>query len=281
MNSGSKAINLASKDSYSCMYDIVWSFDYAISGNSNTEAGFTLFLMTSSTRLSGGNSGIDLGYSGISNFDVPFSIKPGISGAVIAVGFDTTGLFAASATSGSYTRDGIDFRRVNKNSITIRGAGPSYSYNNYSYNVPISTLNSTFTIVESSVKFKTVRTRLGNLGRTLYIDYRNNPTEQFQQIFEKNVSLGLPITAFLHPGVSFVTSISSNRSSSIGNIFLKNFHVEGTTKPNLSKSVVSDPTVKSRAYDANYQPLINSIVTLVDTIQVDDFNGNDINAFLS
>ena len=95
LNSSSKAINLASKDSYSCLYDLVWSFDYAISGNPNTEAGFTVFLTTSSSRLSGGSTGIDLGYSGLSSFGLPYSIKAGVSGAAIGIGFDTTGLFAA------------------------------------------------------------------------------------------------------------------------------------------------------------------------------------------
>ena len=281
LNGNSKAINLASKDAYSCLYDIVWSFDYAISGNSSTEAGFTIFLTTSSRVLSGGNSGIDLGYSGVGSFGLLNTVKPGISGAVIGVGFDTTGLFAASAVSGSFTRDGLDFRRVNKNSITVRGKGPNFNYNDYSFNVPISTLTSNFKIVESSVKYKTIRARLGNLGRTLYVDYRNNPDEEFQQILERNVSLGLPITAFLHPGISFVTPISSNQSTSIGNIFLKNFHVEGSVNPNLSKSVVADPTVASRAYDASYQPLVNNIVTVVDEIPIDTFDGTDINAFLT
>lgn len=239
MNSNSKAINLASKDSYSCMYDIVWSFDYAISGNPNTEAGFTVFLMTSSTRLSGGGSGIDLGYSGLSSFNLSNSIKPGVSGALIAVGFDTTGLFAASAFSSSFIRDGIDFRKVKKNSVTIREGTPLFKYNNYSYNVSLSTLNTTFSIVESAAIYKTVRVRLGNVGRTLYIDYRNNPTEQFQPILKQNVSLGLPVSAFLHVGVSFATPISSISTNAIGNIYLKNFHVEGSIDPNLRKTIIS------------------------------------------
>ena len=239
MNSSSKAINLASKDSYSCMYDVVWSFDYAISGSPSTEAGFTVFLTTSSNRLSGGSSGIDLGYSGLSSFGLPYSIRPGVSGAIIAVGFDTTGLFAASAFSGNFTRDGIDYRKVKKNSVTIREGAPYFGYNYYSYNVSLSTLNTTFSIVESAAIYKTIRARLGNVGRTLYIDYRNNPTEQFQPIFEQPVSLGLPLSTFVHVGVSFATPISSISTNAIGNIFLKNFHVEGSTNPNLLRTVIS------------------------------------------
>lgn len=239
MNSSSKAINLASKDSYSCMYDLVWSFDYAISGSPSTEAGFTIFLMTSGMSLSGGGSGIDLGYSGLSAFNISNTVKPGISGAIFGVGFDTTGLFAASAFSGSFIRDGIDYRTVKRNSITIREGAPDFKYNSYYYNVALSSLNTTFSIVESAAIYKTIRARLGNVGRTLYIDYRNNPTDQFQPILEKSISLNLPISAFVHVGVSFATPISSISNKAIGNIFLKNFHVEGSTNPNLSRTVVS------------------------------------------
>jgi hypothetical protein len=277
LNSDSKAINLASKDSYSCLYDLVWSFDYAISGNPSTEAGFTVFLTTSSSKLSGGSAGIDLGYSGVQSFGLPYSVKPGVSGAAIGIGFDTTGLFAASATSGAFVRDGIDYRKVKKNSISIRGKAPDFSYNNYSYNVAISSLNSTFSIVESAVNFKTVRVRLGNVGRTIYIDYRNNPKEQFQRILEKDVSLGLPITAFLHAGVSFVTPISSSQSKAIGNIFIRNFHVEGSTKPNLNKSVISDPTtIPSYTGTMEYA---KGIVTLVNYDQIRTMNGSDMFPF--
>ena len=295
LNSTSKAINLASKNSYSCMYDIVWSFDYAISGNSSTEAGFTVFLTTSSNRLSGGNSSIDLGYSGVSALGLPYSVKPGVSGAVIAIGFDTTGLFAASATSGAFTRDGINSTKAIKNSIAIRGSAPTFSYNTYSYNVPISSLNSTFNIVESAANFKTVRARLGNIGRTIYIDYRNNPKEQFQKILEKDVTLGLPITAFLHAGISFATAISASQTNAVGNIFLKNFHVEGSRNPNLNKSVISDPTTippygKERgAYSAPLPPAPTptpplpepekGIVTLVTGEQIDTIDDTDIFPF--
>jgi hypothetical protein len=239
LNGSSKAINIASNNSYSCMYDIVWSFDYAISGNSNTEAGFTVFLTTSSNRLSGGGGSIDLGYSGVSGLGLPYSIKPGISGAVIGIGFDTTGLFAASASSGNFSRDGINFINARKNSIAIRGSSPNYSYFTHSFNRPLSSLNSKFKIVENTINFKTIRVRLGNIGRTIYIDYRDNPKDEFQKILERDVTLGLPITSFLHAGVSFATPISSSQPNAIGNIFLKNFHVEGTTIPNLNKTIIS------------------------------------------
>lgn len=243
----SKAINIASTKGYCSLYDIVWSFDYAISGNQNTEAGFTVFLKLSSGILSGGSVGIDLGYSGYSGIPSAsaYGVKPGLIGAQVAIGFDTTGLFAASATIDSTTtRDGIYEGSVKKNSVTIRDIGEvkNYAYETYTYHQALSDLNTTFSIVESAVTYKTVRARLGNLGRTLYVDYRNNPKEQFQNILSKNISLYLLPGAsydYYQVGVSFATPISSNKTNAIGNIFLKNFHVEGTDSPNLCATVVS------------------------------------------
>jgi hypothetical protein len=152
LGNNAKAINMVSKDAYSPFYDIVWSFDYAISGNPSTEAGFTAFLSMSGVGVSDSEGGIDLGYSlsplklnilldtsnipqsSIQTADI-FNIvvgerseldySPYRHGGVIAVGFDSTGLFAASATAGpAATRDGLPLDKIHKNSITIRGGFP-------------------------------------------------------------------------------------------------------------------------------------------------------------
>jgi hypothetical protein len=259
LNSNSKAINLASTASYSCMYDIVWSFDYAISGNSNTEAGFTVFLMADGNGLTGGNTGIDLGYSGLSSTNLPYSIKAGVSGAILAVGFDTTGLFAASAFSGSYVRDGVSPTNINKNSVVMRGGAPYYRYSDYNYNVPLSSLNSSFSIVESGAIFKTIRARLGKVGNTLYIDYRNNPTEDFKPIFQKDITLGIPVSSYVYVGISFATPISSSSLQSIGNIYLKNFSVEGSINPNMSSTTISNQQTILPLNETSVYPGITSI----------------------
>lgn len=259
LNNNSKAINLASNDSYSWLYDIVWSFDYAISGNSNTEAGFTVFLMSEIGGLVGGSAGIDLGYSGLSSTNLPYSVKPGISGAILAVGFDTTGLFAASAFDGSYIRDGVSSSNIRKNSVVMRGGSPNYRYSDYSYNVPLTSLNSTFSIVESAAIFKTVRARLGNVGSTLFIDYRNNPQEDFQPIFKKDITLSVPVSSFVKVGISFATPLCSNNVNSIGTIYLKNFSIEGTSNPNLSSSTISNQPVIFTLNENTLVPGITSV----------------------
>jgi hypothetical protein len=229
-----KCINFASSGAYSPFFDIVWSFDYAIVGSTQTEGGFTVFLMED-IPLSGGNPGIDLGYSGLSSTGLPYSIKPGVSGALLGVGFDTTGLFAASASIGpNVIRDGIGTNKILKNSVTIRGEAPLYSYDQYSFTAPISSLvNEPFNIVENTVTYKTIRARLGNLGRTFYIDYRNNVNEYFKNILTTDVTLYPSITSLYKVGVSFATPISSNSSTATGVVYFKNFHVEGSSGDNL------------------------------------------------
>lgn len=239
MNPSSKALSIASRDGYSALYDIVWSFDYAISGNTKTEAGFTVFLTTSGA-LVGGNGSIDLGYSGVSANSLPYSQLPGILNGVIGIGFDTTGLFAVSAAIGGNTiRDGINPAKRLLNSVSIRSSAPDFSFTTYSYNSSLSALNNTFTITESADIYKTIRVRLGNVGRTIYIDYRNSPTDQFESIFSKDITLTLPVSTLYNVGVSFATPISSSNLNAKGNIFIKNFHVEGIQQPNALKTTIS------------------------------------------
>lgn len=234
----SKTFNLASDFNYSPLYDIVWSFDYAISGNPDTEAGFTVFL-TNANSLTGGNGGIDLGYSGLSSRDIipTYGIQSGVSGAVIGVGFDTTGLFGVSAAIGTYvSRDGVKDHEVQKNSIAIRGGATSYAYNTLSFYTPITSIDSNFSIVENTLNYKTVRARLGNLGRTLYIDYRNNPSDAFINLVTQNVSLSVNVDTLYKVGLSFASPISSSDPNKVGIFYLKNFHVEGSPYIPLSSA---------------------------------------------
>lgn len=227
-----KAINFGSKVGFSPYYDIVWSFDYAISGNDSTEAGFTFFLSDEPLFTKSGSGGIDLGYSGTSPLsstttDIGY-IKRGVSRAAIGIGFDTTGLFAASAYDGDkYIRDGVDSSNSIKNSISIRGRSPYYSFEEYSFCQPITALNSSFSIVASGEIYKTLRARLGNIGRTLYIDYRNNVSEEFQPIIQYDINIPVNTTVKYYPGVSFATPLSSISPAATGNIFIKNIHIEG------------------------------------------------------
>jgi len=246
-----KAINMASKYGYSPYSDIVWSFDYAISGNNNTEAGFTVFLMDN-VPLSGGSHNIDLGYSGLSAGDIlTTDLSSGIKDSLVAIGFDTTGMFAASATMSreisatnifedAYTRDGIGLSDVIPNSNSMRGGWPNYSFSAHNYNVALSSLDSSFKIVESGIKFKTIRTRLGNVGQTIYIDYRSSPEDDFKPLFEKNINLNINSTTLFKVGISFATPIISNNTQAVGTIHIRNFHTEGAFTSGATMTYTSD-----------------------------------------
>lgn len=266
--SNAKAINIIGTEYFSSLYDIVWSFDYAISGNANTEAGFTVFLTSSSTSLSGGGAGIDLAYSGLSASTAGYTVKPGISGAVIAAGFDTTGLFAASAAdSGKFVRDGLQDINVKRNSVTLRGGWPSYSYNTYSYHQPISSLTSeAFNIIENGITYKTIRARLGDLGRTLYIDFRNTPEEDFKPLIAREV-FSLPNLSsgkVLLPGISFASPISSNNTNSTGNIFVKNVHFEGLYPATTAVNIETIPT--ESLFVPNFIDTANILFPVIDVV---------------
>jgi hypothetical protein len=225
-----KAFNIASKYGYSPYFDIVWSFEYAICGNVNTEAGFTVFLMEDIPFLSGGNGSIDLGYSGISPLSAVYnSSSQGISGGILAVGFDTKGIFATTASYdvyGNINRDGISNIDKIPNSIALRAEAPDYSFNKYAFNIPISSVNTNFKIVEADISYKTIRARLGNVGRTLYIDYRNTPEEDFKLLLQKDVDLNIVSSTKYKVGASFATGFGGIKAD-IGVIYFKNFHTEG------------------------------------------------------
>ena len=176
-NSNTKVIQFFEKD-FTPYSDIVWSFDYYVTNlAANSNLGFCVFLQDSYnlplSSYQGGNSTIDLGYSGLSakntTWTIASSLSAGLSGALIGIGFDSTGSFAVSATSSStILRDGVaDNQRIN-NSVSIRSGAPYYKYGEYNVNRALSAYN--FNVVDSNKK--TIRARLGNIGRTLYIDYR-------------------------------------------------------------------------------------------------------------
>lgn len=219
-------------------YDIVWSFDYyATNIPANSQLGICLFLQdstgtTQASLLSGGNN-IDLGYAGAVG---------GTDKGLIGVGLDTTGCFALSlSTLGSLIRDGdLDSNRK-INSLSVRGQGPSYSWKEYSVNKPLSTFN--FNILES--RKKTIRARLGNIGQTLYVDFRYGPTEDFVNILTQDVTFTRTLSSKFRPGVTFTKPVSGVAPKPT--IRFSNFTVEGrevfTYVPPTSTVTLLEPPV--------------------------------------
>jgi len=229
-NSNTKVIQFFEKD-FTPYSDIVWSFDYYVANiAADTQLGFCIFLQDAyNLPLSaylGGNRTIDLGYSGLSakntSWTIASSLSAGLSGALIGVGFDSTGCFAVSATSSlSAVRDGVSDNQSISNSISIRGAAPYYKYSEYNINRRLSAYN--FNVVDSNKK--TIRARLGNVGRTLYIDYRYSANEDFINILTQDVTFTIAPSSRIRPGITFATQVSG--SSSVTRVFFGNLTVEG------------------------------------------------------
>lgn len=227
-------------------YDIVWSFDYYLENiTSETEFGFLFFLQNALVNpMVGGTPGPGLGYTqglDTSRYDRPDIIstyytpgstftyntisRTGLEGGLLGVGFDSTGCYALSVGYGDYLlRDGkLDSERI-PNSVAIRGGAPEFSYEQYSVNYALTNFN-----IIDSVK-KTVRARLGNLGRTIYIDYRYRPDQDFIPLLTHDVDLGVSLYNFIKPGITITKNISSSNTASAPTIVVENFHFEGKTE---------------------------------------------------
>ena len=261
-------------------YDIVWSFDYyATNIPANSQLGICLFLQDSAGDAQASDTTIltspdTLSYlafpnetyfftyalSGINNIDLGYAgTTGGIDRGVIGVGLDTTGCFALSLSSlGILVRDGdLDSNRK-LNSLSIRGQGPAYSWNEYSVNRPLSTYN--FNIIET--RKKTIRARLGNIGQTLYVDYRYSPTEDFVNILTQDVTFSRSLSTRLRPGVTIAKPVSG--IAPVPTIRFSNFTVEGrefftyippvTSVATLEPPVIDDTCLVTACEYKSYVP---------------------------
>jgi hypothetical protein len=223
------------KKSYNSNYDIIWSFQYAISGSITRECAFATFLTINSTISA--IPGHYLGYSG----NVPLSAflldengnyilsednnriilegnreTDGLVGLCIA--FDTTGLFALS----SLYRPGVGISNIKRNSLIIRDIN-----NNITLYEELSNIDPAFTILSSSKAYKTLRFKYTNTDK-LTIDYKIDGSNTFVELTSVNINSNPDSISYLRPGFSYCSPVSSLSSSKIANLYLKNFHVQGT-----------------------------------------------------
>ena len=221
---------------FSPFFDIVWSIKYEIvNWDGADEYGLCFFLQDSSVPIEGGGRGIDLGYSGTSTSVPGFSYARGMTGGVIGIGLDTRGMFAANTVwPGGETRSGLNDVDLLPNSITVRGGAAD----NYAF-VQTNGIGA-FNLLSDGVKI--LRARLGNYGRTLYLDYRGAGDTDFVNILTQDVDIDISIGDRLTPGVSFVKPLASITQL---NIKVDTFHVEGK----------DDEPVVSQEYPEPLEPL--------------------------
>jgi hypothetical protein len=212
--------SIAHNIAYNANYDIVWSFDYSLSGNSSSQGSFTTFLFDGDS-LSGGGPGIGGAYytpgSFLSGGNSIFS-TPVVS-AILGINFDTTGLFALSGNSVS---KGI--LSAIPNSLTVR-----YGQTNFEYltSVALTSLYTDFKFLLSSKEYNRLRFRLTDVGQTLKVDYKIQ--DNFVEIFKIPVDIDITNNTAYKVGIGYTTPVSGNNAKQA--IFtIKNFHIEGKTE---------------------------------------------------
>lgn len=201
---------------YNSNYDIVWSFDFALSGSSDSEGSFTTFLYDCST-LSGGAPSIGGAYTPLTGS----SFYNGVSGAILGINFDTTGLFALSSQS----RDVDGILDTYKNSISIR-SGESTNYSLLT-SVALSSLDTEFYLLSSENDFQRLRFRLTDVGQTIRIDYRYGYND-YQELFSYPVNLTVDNETSYKVGLGYTSPISGEGSNEC-KFTIRNFHIEGNS----------------------------------------------------
>ena len=190
------------KRPFNIHHDIIWCFSFALTGN---EHGFTTFL-TTTPSTTGGIPGHRLSYLGNSAYDTT---------GFLGIAFDSTGLFALSTND----YDGVSINNCAPNSIIIR----DYE-DRLVYNAPLSNLSTNFFLTSTTKNYQTLRFRVCNAGKSIYIDRLANGA---YVNLNKTIIPGFSATnSNVYVGFSYSSPISS-ASATPSTLFLNNFHVQG------------------------------------------------------
>jgi len=201
------------EEGLSPQYDITWSFTYELSSHTaDDEFGYCMFLQDANFPLSGGGVGPDLGFTGNTLLSASLSSQP-LNKPILGIGFDSLGIFASELVySDGPTCEGTSYT---PNSITIRDEN---------FNIITTQAISAFNLVSSGKK--TIRARLGNYGRKVVVDFKNEADTFYTHILTQELT-GINVSANTRyrPGVSFVKPLTSSNVNGV--IVSTGFHVEG------------------------------------------------------
>ena len=239
-------------------YDIVWSFQIALTGS---EHAFSTFLVNGSTYIAqnGHYLGLPLGVNSIeTELSIPITTELGdfittqdsLSTSLISISFDTTGYNALSTPF----RDGLLKSEIKRNSITIRNDNQQVIYHNELSALPLSDSQTTFVMTSTQQYWQTLRFRLSNLGSKLDIDLKTD--SDYYTILSLPVNITITTETQTYVAFSFTSPVSSSTSPN-STLFLNNFHIQGD---------ISEPTYEvidniPLTIDTNetYQTFFNNI----------------------
>ena len=94
ISTSAAAASIAIAQAFNAYQDVAWSLQYSLCGSVDAQAGFCAFLYDA-PALTNGGIGKSLGFAPSQDY-TSFTNISGVSGAIIGIGFDSTGLFAAS-----------------------------------------------------------------------------------------------------------------------------------------------------------------------------------------
>ena len=215
LSPNSVANNISHDRSYNANYDIVWSFEYAMSGVPDESQGsFTTFLYDGEVvSLTGGAPGKGGAYTPLS---ADSQFYNGLSEAVIGINFDTNGLFAVSGSG----VDGVSAAK--SNTLSIRGGTTGYDLLT---SVELSSLSVNIPLTLSAIDYNRLRFRLADIGSTLKISYSDG-NANYIDLFSYPINLPVITTTSYKVGVGFSGPVSG--VDAIASKFsIRNYHVEG------------------------------------------------------
>jgi hypothetical protein len=147
----------------------------------------------------------------------------------VCVGFDTSGLFASRVVyPDSSIRTGLTGSNIKPNMLVIRGGYPDF---NLLYSSPLSALSDTFNLLSYTENYQTLRFRLGNIGRVLYVDWRDSNNSSYTQLTSLNVNLSVTDSTSLYIGYSYTTPVSTTSGWKETDLYLRQPVYEGINTP--------------------------------------------------
>ena len=193
-------------------YDIVWSFQIALTG---TEHAFSTFLINAANYEPelGHYIGLPIGVNAITTevsdpitteLEKYVTTQNTLSTAVMSISFDTTGFNALSTPY----RIGLTQNKIKKNSVTIRDDDQNIIYHDALSALPLSGAETTFVMTSSQRYWQTLRFRLSNLGSKLDIDLKTD--KDYTTILSLPVNISIVSANEIYVGFAFTSPVSSN-----------------------------------------------------------------------
>lgn len=183
--------------------DITWSLKVCLcAADMNASGGFTTFVTKAEVITGGGIYG-SLGY-------MPYNTTAGVSGNLVAAGFDNLGYFGLKSvdnTSGRLTPVA--------NSYSIR-TGEDYQYK--------STTVLPFTLLKNTEVYTTLKFNLTNVGQTLKTYYLN-AEKRYTLISSVSTGFVADLDTLARVGVSYSSPLRLNENKAL--LRVKDLHVQG------------------------------------------------------